>query len=346
MRWQFWKGEERATDFSSAVIEAALSAARGQGSSGEAAKVAAVVFGVGLLSRGFATAQVTPMIPTLGPEQLGHIARSLLLTGNYLGAIDVSMSGGLVLTPTVWWDILGDVHPSTWVYTVDMAAPGQRTLTRTVGAEGIVHCRINTSLVQPWRGVSPLTEAGLSAALLGNLERRLGEEANGRSGYLLPIPEGLSDAAQERLRADLGTLKGGIKVVETNSGGAGSGRANAPLNDWKPQRLGADFPAGNVELRKEASADVLAAIGVPSALMSGEGAASREAWRHTIVTALMPMAKIVAAELSAKLEEETQIAFPGLVQTDIAARARAYASLTGAGMEAVRAETLAGLDSA
>ena len=310
MNWRFWKSEQRATDFSGAVLDAALGAARGQGTSGKAAQVAAVVFGVGLLSRGFATAKVTPMIPTLNPETLGHIARSLLLTGNYIGSIYVDQRTGLTLLPTTYWDIFGGVMPETWRYSVDMAAPGGRTITRTVGADGIVHCRINTSLVQPWRGVSPLVEAGLSSTLLGNLETRLGEEANGRSGYLLPIPEGLSEPAETQLRADLSTLKGGIKLVETTSGGHGQGRNNAPLQDWKPQRLGADFPTGNVELRKQAGADVLAALGVPSALMSGEGSASREAWRHTIVTALGPMARLVATELSNKLEQPIEIAFP------------------------------------
>ncbi len=346
MNWQFWKHEDRATDFSGAVLDAVLGAARGQGTAGNAAQVAAVVFGVGLLSRGFATAQVTPMIPTLDPETLGYIARSLLLRGNFVGAIYVDQRDGLSIVPTVWWDITGDVMPSTWRYSVDMAAPGGKTVTRMVGADGIVHCRINTSLTERWRGVSPLVEAGLSSTLLGNLETRLGEEANGRSGYLLPIPEGLSEPAGTQLRADLSTLKGGIKLVETTSGGHGQGRNNAPLQDWKPQRLGADFPTGNVELRKQAGADVLAALGVPSALMSGEGAASREAWRHTIVTALIPMAKLVSAELSNKLEQQIEIAFPSLITVDVAARARAFKALVDAGMDPAKAEMLAGLASA
>ena len=311
-----------------------------------AAKVAAVVFGVGLLSRGLATAKVTPMIPALDPEVLARMARSLLLTGNSLNAIDISPVEGLALHPVVWWDVGGGVRRSTWRYRLDMAAPGGGVTTRTVDAAGVIHTRINTSLVEPWRGVSPLTEAGLSSALLGNLEQRMGEEAYARSGYLLPVPEGLAEASQDQLRADLSTLKGGVKVVETTSGGMGSGRSNAPLNDWKPQRLGADFPQSNVELRRDAASDVLAALGVPSALMSGQGSASREAWRHTLVTSLVPMARLLAAELSLKLEQEIEITFPSLATVDIAARARAYSSLVSAGMDAPKAEMLAGLATA
>ena len=343
MNWQFWKSENRQSDFTGAVIDVALSAARGQGTAGEAAKVAAVVFGVGLLSRGFQTAKVTPEIPSLDPETLGRIARAMLLSGNSLHAVYATPMAGLSLAPAVYWDIVGDVAPSTWTYTLDLSAPGGRTTTRTVNGDGVIHCRMNPSLVEPWRGVSPLVEAGLSAALLGNLELRMSEEAKGRSGYLLPIPEGLSDPAQERLRADLSTLTGGVKVVETTSGGHGSGRANAPLKDWEPQRLGADFPMPNVELRKQVGADVLAALGIPSALMDGAGAAARESWRHTIVTALVPMARIVSAELTHKLEMPIEITFPGLAQTDIAARARAYSSLVGAGMDVTKAEMVSGL---
>ena len=343
MNWQFWKSEKRDTDFTGAVIEAALSAARGHGGNASAAKVAATVFGVGLLSRGFATAKVNPPMDFLDASALARIARSLLLTGNSLHSIDVDLQDGLALIPAVWWDIGGGIRETSWRYRLDMAAPGGRTTTRTVAGDGVIHCRMNESLVEPWRGVSPLTEAGLSAALLANLETRMSEEAKGRVGYLLPIPEGISDEGQTQLRADLGSLAGGVKVVETTSAGAGSGRSNAPLNDWKPQRLGADFPVANVELRKEVGGDVLAALGVPSALMSGEGAASREAWRHVLVTTLTPMGRLVETELSRKLEMPIEITFPSLATVDIAARARAYASLTGAGMDAAKAERLAGL---
>ena len=347
MNLKFWqKSEHRSSDYTATILEAAISAAQGQGNSGEAAKVAAVVFGVGLLSRGFATAKITPEVEALDPETLARIARSLLLRGNYLAAINVSRIDGLTLIPTTTWDIEGGLRPATWRYALDMPTPGGRTITRHVGAAGVVHARINSSLSQPWVGLSPLTEAGLSAALLGNLEKRLGEEANVRSGYLLPIPEGLSEPSQTKLRSDLATLNGQIKVVETTSGGYGAGRGQAPLADWKTQRLGADFPQFNVELRKDAGNDVLAALGVPSALMSGEGAASREAWRHTIVTSLVPMAKFVAAELSIKLEQTISITFPSLVATDIAARARAYNSLIQAEMDPGKAEMLTGLNGA
>ena len=339
------KIEQRdSADYTGAVIDAAISAARGTGAAGNAAQVAAVVFGVGLLSRGFSTAAMSPEIQTFDPEMMARIVRSLLLTGNFIGTIYVSPVGGLRISPVVTWDITGGVSPSTWRYRVDMPSPGGRTLTRVVPAAGVIHVRLNTSLVQPWRGVSPLTEAGLSSTLLGNIEKRMGEEAGGRGGYLLPIPEGIAPEAMERLRTDLATLDGKIKIVETTTAGFGTGRAQGPLADWKPQRLGADVPAANVELRRDAANDVLAALGVPAALMSGAGAASREAWRHTIVTVLVPLARLVSSELTLKLERPVNITFPSLATVDIAARARAYGVLVGAGMEKEKAMMLAGLE--
>ena len=292
MHWQFWKSENRAsTDYTSAILDAAIIAARGQGTSGDSARTAAVVFGVGLLSRAFAVAEVSPPIPALTPEVLARISRSMSYTGNCILAVDVSPVTGLALIPTSSWDIFGSFRPETWTYHVDIPAPSGMIHTRSVGAEGIIHCRQNQSLAEPWRGQSPLSEAGLSSGLLGNLEKRMNEEAGGQSGYLLPIPEGLSDTASERLRSDLGNLQGKIKIVETTTGAFGQGRQNSPLADWKPQRLGADFPQFNVELRRDAASDVLAALGVPSRPYGRSGGRDRHpgvlppyASDHTITT--------------------------------------------------------------
>ena len=348
MNWQFWKSENRASvDYTSAILDAAIIAARGQGTSGESARTAAVVFGIGVLSRAFAVAEVTPPIPVLTPEVLSRIMRSLSYTGNCIFAIDVSPVRGLSLIPTSSWDISGDVRPETWTYMVDLPAPSGMIRTRSIGAEGVIHCRQNQSLAEPWRGQSPLSEAGLSASLLGNLEKRMNEEASGQSGYLLPIPEGLSPAASDRLRSDLGALEGKIKIVETTTGAFGQGRGNSPLADWRPQRLGMDIPQFNVELRRDAASDVLSALGVPSSLMTGAGGtAIRESYRHVLTTTLTPLGKMVSDELSAKLERDISITFPSLNVVDIAQRARAYHVLIQAEMDPVKAETLSGLATA
>ena len=90
---------------------------------------------------------------------------------------------------------------------------------------------------------------GDSTGKLGaNLEARLGEESSGPVGYLLSVPSEGGDENLEGLRSDLANLGGGVSIVETTAGGWGEGRGSAPRSDWKPERLGASIPAGNVEL--------------------------------------------------------------------------------------------------
>ena len=56
-----------------------------------------------------------------------------------------------------------------------------------------------------------------------------------------------------------------------------------------------------------------------------------------------PLACLLAAELSAKLEAEIGLGFSGRFAADLAGRARAFQSMVGAGMELERAAELAGL---
>ena len=43
------------------------------------------------------------------------------------------------------------------------------------------------------RGCSPLVNAGLTASMLGRLERRMAQETNARVGHLLTVPDGTSE---------------------------------------------------------------------------------------------------------------------------------------------------------
>ena len=52
---------------------------------------------------------------------------------------------------------------------------------------------------------------------------------------------------------------------------------------------------------------VLAALGVPPSLYTSQGAALRESYRHLFGSTIEPLAQLIAAELSEKLEEEVTI---------------------------------------
>ena len=89
---------------------------------------------------------------------------------------------------------------------------------------------------------------------------------------------------------------------------------------------------------------MLAACGVPIELVTtADGTGMREGWRRFIFGSVLPLARIVEAELSAKLETRVRLDFSDLAASDLAGRARAFQSMVGAGMEIEKAAGLAGL---
>ena len=126
--------------------------------------------------------------------------------------------------------------------------------------------------------------------------------------------------------------------------------AHALLAPWrvhragKTRRIGANPPAAEVTLLERAFLEVLAACGVPPALFGdGDGTAQRESFRRFLHATLDPLAKLIAAELSDKLEAAITLNLDGLFAADLAGRARAFQSMTGAGMDPGKAAGLAGL---
>ena len=95
---------------------------------------------------------------------------------------------------------------------------------------------------------------------------------------------------------------------------------------------------------KLASAEVYAACGMNPGLFTTEGeTAQREAYRQALHSLVAPLGKMVAAELSAKLETGIQFDWMELRAGDISGRARAFQSLVGGGMDMQQAAALSGL---
>ena len=179
--------------------------------------------------------------------------------------------------------------------------------------------------------------------MLGQIERRLGEESNIAVSLLTPVPE-MSDANFDSLESDLNTAKGDIQLVETTSAGMGLGRGAAPQQDWQPKRFGPTIPPGNAELRRDAAQGIVACLAIPPALwVIGDGAALRESYRQFLHTTLAPIGIMVAAELTAKLNQPVALDFGRLAAADVASRARAAASLAAAGVDLDTALEMAGL---
>ena len=231
--------EERAAGpYTDALVE--LARGNVTGGTALATETAAVEAAIGLLGRCFSVASIQPAIPALTPEFMASLVRTLLLTGNFLAMVDVDSGGIIRLQRAASWDVLGDPLPESWRYRLDLSGPS-RTITRHVPFNGVVHVRMNCSTFTPWRGTSPLQNAGVSGELLGKLESSLRDESRARSGSLLPVPGGLQDSVLATLSADLAAMKGHVALVETTSDGAGSGRANSPQTDWMPPAFWADL---------------------------------------------------------------------------------------------------------
>lgn len=299
--------------------------------------VGMVVFGIAMYTGAFAVADVSPALPALSPDYLARVARRLLTSGDSLDAITVNRDG-LALLPASTWDVYGPPDPARWRYILDLPGPSRDETVRT-SADGVIHCRIGQSKYS-WQGRSPLTNAGLTARMLARLETRLGDESRARAGYLLEYDPGVSKATLDKIEADVKSARGGTALAEKGGGGDPM-RGHSP--GWGKVRIGAEFPATNIELRRDVGRDALAALGVNPQLIAGDGSAIRESYRQLLRIAIAPMGRIVAAELTAKLDREITIGFDEIFAADVAAAARAFKSYVESGLPTAEAKELAGI---
>ena len=130
----------------------------------------------------------------------------------------------------------GLLDPNSWVYDLELPTPSGQMMRRELGA-GLIHVRLNAPTGAPWRGTSPLADAGLSAAALAAIEQRLADESKARVGYLLTYPDGVSDATINGVRGDLQSMAGGVMPVESAGGGFRSGMTDA-RGQWSVTRFG------------------------------------------------------------------------------------------------------------
>ena len=199
---------------------------------------------------------------------------------------------------------------------------------------------------QPYIGTGPLSWASTTARLLSEAERHIGDEAAGPRGTLIPVPEGKEKRLQS-LRATIATLSGRVLLTETTAGGYGGGQQEAPRQDMMPRRLGGS-PDQNMTLaRRDAFSEVLSACGTPPSLFTdADGTSQREAFRRYLTLTVQPVARMLADELSAKLEGRVRLSFDGLYAHDLVGRASAFKRLVDSGLPVQEALTTSGLLSA
>ena len=344
--WPFTRREARAAEPAASYTDvlAALLVARAEGTAIDPAATAALESAAGLVSRAFAVATIGPAgvrTMALTPSVLACAGRELIRRGEAVFLLDVS-GGRVQALPASHWEVRGGGVPASWWYRLDMPGPDV-TQTVTVSGDGVLHFRFAVDPRRPWEGISPLSWASSTGRLSGALEQALAGEAAGPFGHVIPTPDVQADRTE--LKADLEKLRGGIKLVETTASGWGESRAAAPAGDWKQQRIGADPPASVVSLRSEAAMAVLAACGVPPALVApGDGTGAREAWRRFLHGTIHPLGEVLREEAAAKLGvPDLGISFDRLFASDLSGRARAFQSMVNGGMPADKAAALAGL---
>ena len=347
MRWRPWQRETRQeSSYSDALTR--LIAEQSDDKTVKSAATGAMEACSGLVGRCFAAAKVEgpPMAQAaLTPSVLTLIGRQLLRTGAYLGVIDVR-DGRLQLLPAASWDVRGGYSPETWAYRVTLIGPDSQATLDPVAAEGVVHVLYSVEPGRPWLGQGPLQQATIAGRLSAEVGQALADEAAGPRGSLLPIPVDGEDPTVSGLKADIRKLKGNVALVESTAGSwATDAATQAPKGDWRVTRLGADPPAGLVSLSERAFAEVAAACGVPVALFDSrsDGTARREGFRQFLHGTLQPLAGVIEAEASEKLETPVKVDLAPLFAADLSGRARAFQSLVGGGMPVEKAASLAGL---
>ena len=340
--WPFGKHIEHRESATDAIVSALVSQAGGSSAPPLVEALGSVEAAAGLWSRAFASASVSPstiITNVLTPTVLAAIGRGLAVRGEVVFEVDVD--GAVELTQAASWKVSGGVRPETWRYAVELPLPSGKVAKRTLPAESVLHVRYATRPAAPWAGISPLGMADETRALAGWIERRLGEETSTATSYVLPLPEA---ADVDKLKADIKGGRGRLHIVDTTSTGWGDGTAAAPRQDWKSNRLGADPPDSLGKLRSDVKADIFGVYGIPSSI-HGTGGSARESYRQFLSSTIQPLAKLVIEELAVKLDTPTlALDLTELRAADIASRARAYKQLIDAGMDAVKAAQVAGLE--
>ena len=344
MKWPWSKTETRSGGYEGAILGAFEAAAT---ATPRAQSTAALEAASSLIARCLASATVegpAHLISGVTPAVLAQSGRSLIRLGEQVFELDVTTTGTVRLLAAGYHDVYGGADPLSWTYRTSVYGPSGTT-TRHLPAAGVVHLKYLTDPVRPWCGVAPLRAAAIAGRLSAEVSHALADEVSGPRGSLLPLPVDGDDPTVEPLKADVRNLRGKIAFVESvrtmHAGAAG----NAPQDDWKPRRLGANPAASEVALLGRAFVEVASACGCPAVLFSetGDGTARREAFRQFMHTTLEPVARLISTELTAKMESPIALNLDRLFAADLAGRARAFQSMVGGGMATDKAAGLAGL---
>ena len=358
MRWPWQKPESRQSGggYSDAVVAAIE--AQASAKVADASSTAAIEAAAGALSRAFMSAEVDGPSwaqEAVSPVWLAQVGRSLIREGASLSVI--VMGDRIELVPASFWNF-ENTNPGaqegereeTWQARVSTYGPST-SYTRLLSRDRLVFVRWGTSPGTRYRGQGPTSWAHTTARLQGEAERSLADEAAGPLAQLLTTPEGTDTDSEDdddpwsAVRVALAGARGGSVLLETVSTGGGDGPAAAPRRDWEPRRLGPNMPDAMVAISQAAFSRMLAACGVPPALYdpAAPATALKEGTRLWHMGTVIPLARLVEHELSARLDTKVRLRFDSYPR-DQMARSTVFAKLMAAeGMTVDKALAIAGL---
>ena len=263
-------------------------------------------------------------------------------------SIRVGGDGAVRLIPISSWHWQGSHDPSSWTVRATAYGPSTSTTWNLPGS-AVVFVRWGGKPGQPYVGIAPASWAHTTARLGAEVERSIADEVAGPLAQLLTYPEGQSVDSEDGddplapLRATIAAARGKAMLVESTAGGMSEGRAQAPQRDWVPQRLGPHPPDVLATIRKDVFQHVLAATGTPPSLfIDADGTAQREAVRRWHMGTVIPLARLLEHELTAKLETPVALRFDRY-PLDLAGRAQAFQKLVAGGVAVNEALATSGL---
>ena len=184
--WPFNKPVEARASYTDSITNAILAQASSAAATAEG--TAAIESASGLLSRGFASAEVSGAdgLP-ITPGFLARVGRDLIWPGESVFLIDVD-GGAVRLHPVANYEIAGSYDPSTWVYSVELAGPS-RSARLVRPASAILHFRYSARYTSAWtRDRSARTCADIGEVARRNRIRTSGRGfGDARRSYAYPI---------------------------------------------------------------------------------------------------------------------------------------------------------------
>lgn len=334
MIWPFKKKppETRASDTGYTASLMAARQALITGREGVAELTSAAQSCVSLWEGGMSIADVNGT-DLLTPPVLALVARSLALRGEFCALI---REDGLAIAHE--WDLATrDGKPTA--YRLSIAdVNGGYTVTALAGE--VIHFVTGTSTTTPYVGTPPLRRAALSAGLLNEIEAALCDiyQTAPIGTSIVSIPEAQVDDL-DKMRRDFRGRRGSVLLIEgvsqASAAGAYPDLHKAP-QDLTPslQRLEVSDALKGARHAIESVFGVLPALSNPAAT----GPVVREAQRHLAQWTLTPLAKLIAFEMSRKLENVVSLDVMRPLQAfDSGGRARTVSALVQAMAQAKEA---------